>query len=420
MKTKHLRMMKSFKLFILLFSTIAFGQDFTVKGEIHPVKEDGLYQIQIPHDVRTHAETDLRDFRIWDAKGNQVPYFIKPTSIYKNTKVSNFTEFSILSNTRIADTSSTYIFKNPYKTLDQAVLLITNYQGSKNYKLEGSNNQKEWFGIVNNGYLNQLNHLTETSVYKVINFPLCTYQYIKIVFDDQHSLPINLLKIGKASAEELITVPVTMEKIPVKSIAFLEVEKKTQIHITFDNKEVINQIKIDISGPDLYSRNATFYSIEEREEKNEIISYRNPLATFTIRSDKDLVFNIPTCIEKDVYLEIDNKDNPKLQISAIHFMQKPIYLVAALKKQSTYKVTAGNKKLRIPEYDLSHVANPLNNMLPLANIENVIYKQTTTKPEHSSTSFWQQAWFMWSCIGLAALVILYFAFNLLKELNTEK
>jgi len=411
--------MKSIKLFILLYTSITFGQDYTLEGEISVVKEDGLYQIQIPHGVRIYAETDLRDFRIWDTKGNQVPYFIKPINSYKITNISNFNEFSISLNTRIADTSSTYIFKNPYKTIDQAVLLISNYQGSKNYKLEGSNDQNKWYGIVNNGYLNQINHPTEASVYKVINFPLCTYKYLKIVFNDQQSLPLNVLKIGKASAEELTTVPVTMEKIRVKSIKFLELDKITQVHIVFDNPEVINQVKIDITGPDHYRRNATFYSIEEHEEKHDNVSNRNQLATFTIRSDKDLVFNIPTCLEKDVYLEIYNRDNPKLQISAIHFMQKPIYLVAALKKQNQYKVTAGNKKFTVPEYDLSHVINPSNSMFPIAKIENVTYKASIIKAEHN-TSFWQKAWFMWTCIGLAALLILYFAINLLKELNVEK
>lgn len=412
-------MIKSFKLFILLFAGVTFAQESVVNGEINQVKKDSLYRIHIPHNVRSYSAKDLRDFRIWDTKGNQVPYFVQPTTTYKRTNISDFTEFSIISSTIIVDSSATYIFKNPYKSIDQAALLIANYQGNKSYRLEGSNNQKQWFGIVNSGQLYQLNHPTETSVYKVIHFPLCAYQYLKVVFDDRNSLPINLLKIGKAASKTATTVTIDMEEIPVKLIEFSEKDKKTQIHVRFDRKEVINQIRIAITAPDLYSRKATLYRLQEREVKHKVESYRQRLATFSVRSDKDLIFDIPECVEKEVYVEIDNKDNPKLQISGIHFMQEPIYLVASLKKSEKYTITAGNEKLSFPDYDISSVTNTLKIELPIVQISSVVYV-SPTKTIKKRISFWQQSWFMWCCIGFSALIISYFAFNLIKELDTTK
>ncbi|OUR91897.1 hypothetical protein A9Q87_08840 [Flavobacteriales bacterium 34_180_T64] len=412
-------MKKSIKLFVMFLAAMAFGQDHSVEGEINSVNEDGLYRIHIPHNIRSYATTDLHDLRIWDAKGNQVPYFLQPATAYKRTNDSEFTEFPVVSRTIIADTSATYIFKNPYETIEQAVFLIANYQGSKSYRLEGSNDQKQWFGIVNSGQLNELNHSTQTSVYKLIDFPLCSYQYLKVVFDDRHSLPINLIKIGEATSEIVTIVPITMEKIPVKAIEFLEKDQKTQLHIRFERPEVINQIRMDITDPDLYSRNATLFTIKERVVKHKMESYRQHLTTFSLRSNKDLVFEIPTCVEKEVYLEIDNKDNPKLEISGIHFMQEPKYLVASLRSQETYKVTAGNKTLNIPDYDISEVTNTSKTALPIAQIISIANVQPK-KVIKESTSFWQQTWFMWCCIGFAALIISYFAFNLIKELNNKK
>src|SRR5690606_13010774 len=144
MKTKLLWMIKSIKLIIMLLGSMTFAQTAEVSGTINPVQEDGLYRIRIPYDLRTHATHNLRDLRIWDTKDQQVPYFVQPATDYKTTKVSDFSEFPILSSSRIADTSSTYIFKNPYKTLENAVLLIANYQGSKSYSLEGSKDQEQW------------------------------------------------------------------------------------------------------------------------------------------------------------------------------------------------------------------------------------------------------------------------------------
>lgn len=418
-KKKRLLMIKLIRVFILLCSALVFGQDYTVEGELSPINENGLYRICIPHNVRSYATNDLRDLRIWDTEGNQVPYYMEPVGSYRKTKISNFTEFSIISNARIVDTSSTYIFKNPYETIEQAVLLIANYEGSKNYRLEGSHNQNQWFGIVNSGQLTQLNYPTETNVYKVINFPLCAYQYIKVVFDDHNSLLVNLLKIGEATTELENIVPTTMEKIPVAAIDFLEKDQKTEIHVRFDRPEVINQIRMVITAPELYSRNARLYTIREREVKRTIQDYQKLLATFAIRSDKALLFDIPLSSEKDIYLEIDHKDNPKLQIKDIHFMQEQMYLVASLKGKETYKVTAGNATLSFPDYDISDVTNTIKSTLPIAQIRSVVSVQTK-KLASNTKSFWQRSWFMWCCIGFAALIISYFAFNLLKDLNTTK
>ena len=418
MMRKQQRMKTSIKLLLMFCVTMAFGQKHAVEGEIKPVTEAGLYHIPVPYNFRTHATANLRDLRILDDKGNQVPYFLKSATAFKTTQVSDFTEFTVISTAQETDSSSTYIFENPDKSIKQAVFLIANYQGSKSYKLEGSNNKKKWFGIVNNGKLDNLSHPEDTQVYKVINFPLGAYRYLKVVFNDKQSLPINLLKIGKVSAEKETISPIKMDDIPVKTISFLEEDKKTKVHITFERPEVMHQIKLNITGPALFSRDATLYALESREEKRNMETYRKVISSFSLRSDKDFVFDIPAALAGELYLEIDNKDNPKLQISSITFMQKPVYMVAALKPQTTYKVTAGNKALNFPDYDISEVVNTSKQTLPIATIGSV----TTLKQNIESvteTSFWQQPWFMWCCIGLAGLIILYYASNLIKDLNKK-
>ena len=406
------------KLLLMLTVVSAFGQIDTVTGKIDAVSTDGLHLIPIPHTVRSYATPNLHDLRIWDAIGNQVPYFVQPETAYAYTTVSNFTPFAIISSTRIADSSATYIFKNPNATIKQAVLNIANYQGVKDYKLEGSHDGNQWFGIVNNGTLQNLNHPEDTSVYKVIEFPICNYPYLKLVFNDRYSLPLNLLSIGEATAKTVQLVPVIMEALPEPTITFSEVDKSTQIHINFKRPEIINQLKLDISSPDLYSRTATLYTLGEREVNRVKETYRQNITTFELRSDRPLVFDIPTTLAQDVYLEIENKDNPKLHIPSIQIMQIPVYVVANLKAKQTYNITAGNDALSAPDYDISEVTNTLNQALPIANIVDVTYVQSE-EPATQSPSFWQQPWFMWCCIGVAALIIFYYAFTLIKDMNAN-
>ena len=62
MKTKLLRMIKSFKLFIMLFAGVTFAQESIVNGKINQVNKDTLYRIHVPHNVRSYSAKDLRDF----------------------------------------------------------------------------------------------------------------------------------------------------------------------------------------------------------------------------------------------------------------------------------------------------------------------------------------------------------------------
>ncbi|WP_159023346.1 DUF3999 family protein [Formosa sp. L2A11] len=407
------------KLLFMLCVVTAFGQEHTVTGKIDVVKTDGLHLIPIPNTVRSYATANMRDFRILDAKGNQVPYFVQPETSYTSTMVSNFTEFSIISTKRVIDTSATYVFKNPNKTIKQAVLSIANYEGSKYYKLEGSDDKIQWFGIVNNGELHDLNHPENTSVYKVIDFPICNYPYLRIVFNDRNSLPLNLLKIGEATAKTVNLVPAEKEKLTVSAISFSEQDKITQMHISFERPEVLNQIKLDITSPDFYSRKATLYTLGERDVKRSVETYRQQITSFEIRSDSPLVFDIPNTLAQEIYLDIENKDNPKLQIPNIHITQTPIYVVANLKAEQKYTITAGNQTLKAPDYDISEVAHTIKRALPIARISAVTYMAPENTVE-ATISIWQQPWFMWCCIGFAALIISYYAFNLIKELNNNK
>ncbi|WP_299779707.1 DUF3999 family protein [uncultured Formosa sp.] len=404
---------------VMLSVITVFAQDHTVTGNIDPVQADGLHLISIPHTVRSYANPNMSDFRIWDSTGHQVPYFMQPETYNSSTTVSNFSPFTILSSRRVADTSATYIFKNPNATLKQAVLSIANYQGRKHYRLEGSHDQDTWFGIVNRGELQDLNDPDAPSVYKVIDFPLCNYAYLKLVFDDRNSLPLNLLKIGSATTESVNVVPQTMETLPIHKLSFSEVDKTTTIHMHFERPEIINQLKLDITSPELYSRNAILYTLGEREVNRNTETYRQLISSFTIRSDRPLVFNVPSHSVQDLYVEIANKDNPKLELSSLEVLQHPLYVVANLKATHTYTITAGNETLTAPDYDISEVTNTLKHALPLAKISNVTYvapKATVA----ASASFWQHPWFMWCCIGFAALIIAFYAFNLIKDLNASK
>jgi len=413
MKIKQQKMNKTLSFLILLLATVTFAQQKHVTAKLASIQADGLYKVQIPHGVRSYAKQDMRDFRIWDSNATQVPYFIHKDD--KESRVSNFSEFTIISKSNVLDTLSTYIFSNPKEEIQKAVLSIANYQGSKSFNLQGSNDQKKWFGIVNNKQLYNLNSSKSTSVYKVINFPLCSYQFLKIVFNDQKSLPINLLSIGTATTA--ITKS-AMEEIPVKSTKTTEIAttKQTAIHIEFEHPEIINELHFNINSPELFNRRARVYVLKEREVKHKLETFQHDITSFVIHSDTDNHFSIPSFFGKELYIEIENQDNPKLSISSLNFFQTTWYAVANLKQHEKYTVSAGDEKLNAPKYDISSFRKNISESLPKSKIISVKYSsdKVIKKP---IVSLWQKPWFMWLCIAFAAVIIAYFSTNLIKDLK---
>ncbi|MEW7292136.1 hypothetical protein [Aquimarina sp. 2304DJ70-9] len=409
-------MNKSIRFLFLLLTSSMIAQQQQIEGELSPVSNDGLHKIKVLHDVRSFSKRDLSDFRIWDSKGNQVPYFIYPGN--QETQISNFSEFEIVSKTNIPDTSTTYIFKNPNDKIKKAVLSIANYEGSKSYSLQGSNDQKQWFGLVNSQNLYAIKSATTTSVYKVINFPLCSYKYLKIIFEDLNSLPVNVLKIGTATTK---IVKPSLEEISVVTTNSSESKKKkrTRIHVVFKNPEIINQVKFNISEPKLYNRKARMYTLKTREVKHKKETYKHQISTFTISSDNNISFPVASFFEKEVFIDIENQDNPKLTFSSIQFFQTPLYLVADLKQNENYTISSGDKNLKKPSYDISYFSNGISESLPEARIISVKHNQDKDSVVKTTMPFWQQSWFMWVCIGIATLMIGYFALSLLKDLKQE-
>src|SRR5690606_1664738 len=114
-----------------------------------------------------------------------------------HSQINTFEEYTIVSKTVYPKKRTSIIVAIPAnKNNNQISLFIANADVEKKYSISGSIDQKEWFGILNSQVLYDLNSTTEATVVKTISYPLSTYNYLKIDFDDRKTLPINILKVG--------------------------------------------------------------------------------------------------------------------------------------------------------------------------------------------------------------------------------
>ena len=405
--------MKKYSFLIVFFIGLTcFSQNY--KGSLNSVEKDGLHKIMLTPEIRSASKNNFNFIRIKDSANKEVPYVLK---YHSDQLFSTFVPIKILSNKRIKDSVTSVIIENKAtEKLTSLILKIANADISKRYHLLGSNDAKNWFGITANNILSLNNSAQKSSVEKRINFPTTTYQFLKIEFNDKNSLPINILDAGKYINNYFSEDPIAITYYK-QEITELKDRKVTQIKFTAKNSHQINTISFDIKS-DYFLRDAKLIVQKERKIKKRIETYQQVISNFQLSSKTENIFNINNLNEKDFIIEIENKDNPTLDITSIALLQKPIYLISNLKKEQPYQLIIDTTYTK-PSYDLGNFISEKTTAIEAVSIHDFL--KVNAKPIiKKEKPFWETSLFMWVCIIFVGALITYFALDLLKDVKHQE
>lgn len=404
-------MKKLISLTSILIASFSIGQSY--QGKINKVSENGLHQILLTPEVRSASQNNIDFLRIFDAKNNEVPYVIYEGK-FNNSSLKNFT---IISKTAVPNVATSIIISNENAlNLNNLTLKIANTSVDKKYNISGSNDQKEWFGLVSNKIISDLNEAGKTSVERNFSFPLNNYKFLKFDFIDKNSLPINVLE---ASLEESHSVNQSKTELQnfTQKIETDKKQKQTRITITFVNPQVIDGIGFDIASPSYYLRDARILINKTRVRKQSPQQYLEQQSAFSLNSKMKNRFDFPSFFAKELIIEIDNQDNQPLEIATINLFQSPVSILTDLKSNENYTLKI-DSTWSAPQYDLASSGIDFNQNYPVATLSN-LEKIGPSKSKETEKTFWQTPLFMWICIVLAVAIIGYFAVGLVKDMNKE-
>ena len=405
-------MKNKFALLLIFIAFQGFAQNYS--GTLSTLNQEGLHLILLNPEVRSAINSNTNFFRILDANKNEVAFVnYKP----KNENKLDFVALPIVSKRVLKDSLTSIQIENSRKrSLNNVVVVIANTSVVKNYNVSGSNDGENWFGLVQNQQLNNLNSEKEKEVEKTISFPLNNYSFIRIDLIDKKSLPINVLKAGVFQSEINYVDQLEIVGFTQKIISNKE-KKKTQITIQFESPQVISKINFDVRS-DLYFRNARILVNKSRKIKKRTDNYQEEISSFVLNSKTNNQFILDDFFEKEFIIEIDNQDNQPLEISKISFFQSPEYVLANLKVAENYEVIV-DTTLSKPNYDLQNFEFENSKELNVLTIEN-FKKATIVKAENQEQKFWQTQWFLWLCIAIGGLAVSYFALEMLKDMKEKQ
>jgi hypothetical protein len=393
---------------VFLCAIVSFGQSH--KGAISKIETNGLHKIELPQNVRAASTDNCNFIRLKDSKNNQVPYVLMDGTdkIFKT-----YTGFDILSNIQIKDSITSIIFQHKNNSLDQLVLKIANTKINKSYTVFGSHNKTDWYGLVSNKQLFNLNSNTETYVEKQIDLPLNTYKFIKLELNNKSSIPVNILDVGIYEntyfKQDLTKISSYSQEITLNAKT-----KTTEIKFSVPKASKVDAISFNVTT-DYFLRNAKITITKERKIKKRIETYKQTLNQFQLNSEENNTFSLYGLNETDFTIEISNQDNPALDIKEITLFQKPKYIVANLNKNEIYTIEV-DSTLKKPNYDLKNFVNKTSTDINEAKVLNfTALKNTSIKT--ANKSFWETKFFMWLCILSGGIIVVYFALSLLKDIG---
>ncbi|MBI1838047.1 MAG: hypothetical protein HYR91_12355 [Flavobacteriia bacterium] len=411
-------MIKTLFLFLgfIFCINVLFAQDFRWQATIENVQKSGFHKIVLDPRISAQVKSDFSDIRLFDKEGKEVPYVLNFEST--NYLNNHFIEYPIIKRIIQPHVKTEIILQNTTKkSLNNLNLIIQNSDVQKEVKISGSDDLNNWFIIKDNYLFNSIFSNTETAEMIQMNFPLSNYNYLKIEINDRFTEPINVLKAGfyiSTSAEGNYT------KLQNLTFHFADSihDKRSYVQLNLPDLQLIHKCKIQISSPALYKRNAFLANCIVDTTNGEIRRELQPLQQFELTSEGINQFVLNGISSQNLYLIIENEDNPPLEIKEIEMFQLNTYLTADLKKGDTYILKFGDKNLEAPSYDLAFFQDKIPSNIPIIRSNNVVKLQNLENSDMEIPQEEDQT-VLWLVIGAVIIFIGWLSFKMLNDMKNK-
>lgn len=401
-------------LLFLLYAPCVYGQEFNFEATVTPVTQAGYYKVMLSPELLGKLKTNQSDLRIYDSSDKEQPYVLYRESAISTTSL--FKEYNIIERAYEKDSLSYLTFENPNKeTIDNVSFIVKNTDVQKRARLSGSDDQNNWYVIKNNYLLHAMQSTEGTSELKVLNFPSSDYRYFKLEIDDNKKLPINILKVGYYDTHQVYGVstqfdcPVAYQKDSLK-ISYVKLD--------LSERKYVEKLKFELTGAEYYSRYAELLVRHERlnkKKKKEV--YFESIGSIELNSNSRNEVNLRGLSQKEIYVEIHNKDNQPLSIVNVTASYLNKYVLTQLEPNQDYRLMFGEMSLSSPEYDLKKFADKILPGAMKTNHGTVIGRKSIEVKSNEVSNILENTYFIWTVILLVGALLGFVSLKMIKEMK---
>lgn len=401
-------------LFLLFLFNFSYAQieEYDYKRTLTGVN-DKWHKLILPNDLFEKVNADISDIRIFGITESndtiEAPFFLQK----KEDQVSK-KEFSFqLVNTVYNNRGSFFTLAlSQDVSINQMILSFEQENFDWELKLEGSNNQRKWFTIVDDYRILSIKNSATNYQFTTVNFPSARYRFFRLSINSkkvdllQASISLNDLEAGN------------YQDYPVKSFHIEEDKNKQQTKIDIDlgMRVPISSITLDVENDfDYYRPISIEYLVDSFETKKGWQYNYSSLSTYTriLSSIESKEFNCSSTLFQKARILINNQNNQPLDISSIQ-IKGPVYeILARFTEDAGYFLVYGKKNDHRPDYDISRFSKGTIDEVGTMELgtEQIIEKVVIPpKPPLIENKAW-----LWAIMGIIMLLLGWFSVKMIKN-----
>lgn len=387
-----------------LVFTASAQKTFKYAAKVGAIDTPGFYSIVLQPDLVAKSKADLSDLRLIDDSGHFVPYVLaygQPAWLDNSIPYISFPIVHIKSAT---DTGTTFVVKNISPApVDNLEIKLKNAAVERTLNLNGSDDLAQWFVIEENIPVQPVVSSAGSEYGQRLSFPPSNYHYLKLLVNDKHKAPIKFLAAGTYQHQLL---PVRYAEISGTKFSKRDSGKTTFITINLDGDYWVDKISLGARAPKFYNRNVSIYDYSKRPYEL--------LTTEALRSGDDgaLPVNVKT---NKLVLEIENEDNPPLNVDKVKLFQTDRSMLAYLEAGRTYKLLTGDVKATPPSYDLQFFTDSAKNHALRITHDPVVKNELYVAPATDHAN--ERSIIIWAAILVALLLLSLLTWKMVGEVN---
>ena len=402
---------------LLLICANTFGQrkDFNYQRKIIGVT-DKWHKLDLPNDIFAKVSSDLSDIRIIGISSQkdtiEAPYLLqasKETVKYKNIN------FKLLNQSH-NKSGYYYSFKVPIKdAINQIQLDFKQDNFDWIVSLEGSQNQKDWYTIIEDYRILSIKNEHTDYQHSQLNFPESKFPYFRVHITSTEKPELQKAKISR---KEILNGK--LRKYPISKLDIQQNKKKkvSEIDIDLGSPVLISELIIKIKESDDYYRPISIRYVNDsiKTEKAWKRNYKT-ITSGTLTSLEQNKFRFKSIKAQHLKVIISNHDNEALNISGVEVNGYIWQLLARFTDSASYWLTYGDSNARKPNYDISRFANKIPKEISVLTLgeEQIIKKKLKTSKE---ALFMNEKW-LWGIIGIVILLLAWFTLKMIKKTAEE-
>lgn len=365
--------------FLLLIAGCPFSygqmEEYNYKRELKGV-EDQWYKIVLPNEIFSKTSQNLTDIRVFGLTANndtiEAPYLLRST--IKEELASKDVAFKILN---ISENAKGYYFTLEIPTeepINQIKLDFAQENFDWKITLEGSQDQKEWFQIVENYRILSIKNDQTDFQFTKVAFPSTKYRFFRLLIDSKDKPELRTASITK---NEITDGEYRRYRVRKTNVKENRKTKQTEIDVELQLPVPLTHINMDILDTIDYYRPVIIKYLTDSINTQQGWKYNyRTLKSGTLNSIEKNGFQFSSTTAQKLKIFIDNYDNRPLEIGTIE-VKGPIHeVIARFSDKATYFLTYGNKSANKPKYDIERFAGKIpKSLTPLDLGEELIIKK---------------------------------------------